>query len=118
MAASSPRIDTTIADVPRVIWEEIATGDPISAFTLRQQYGLAASVQVVGTFGGATLVLQVSNDGTNWVTARDMFGAAVSLTATGYAELTLSAAYIRPSVSGGSGNDIDVIVVLRGSHGL
>jgi hypothetical protein len=110
--------NTAIPDVPRVIWEGVATGDTITPFILRQQYGLAASVQVVGDFGGATLVLQVSNDGTNWVTARDMFGAAVSFTATGYAELTLSAAYIRPSVSGGTEDDIDVIVVLRGSHGL
>jgi hypothetical protein len=118
MAASSPRIDTTIADVPRVIWEGVATGDTITPFILRQQYGLAASIQVVGTFGGATVTIQVSNDGTNWVTVRDMFAASISFLSAGYAEVTLSAAYIRPNVTGGTGDDLDIIMVLRGSHGV
>lgn len=117
MATVTPAVNGTIAGVPRVIWEGIVTGDTILPFTLTQQYGLAASVQVVGTFGGATVTLQVSNDGTNWASVSDVQGTAVSLTSTGYFELSLSGAYIRPAVSGGSGNDIDVIVVLRGGHG-
>jgi hypothetical protein len=118
MATITPTINTAILGVPRLIWEEAATGDTIIPFVLTQQYGLAASVQVVGTFGGATVVLQVSNDGTNWVTARDIDGVGVTFTSTGYAEVSLSAAYIRPAISGGTGNDLDVIVVLRGSHGV
>lgn len=118
MATITPTLNTTITGVPRVIWEGAATGDTLNPFTVTQQYGLAASVQVVGTFGGATVKLQVSNDGTNWADASDVLGNAISLTATGYFEFSLSAAYIRPAITSGSGNDIDVIVVLRGSHGV
>lgn len=118
MATITPNLNTTIAGVPRLIWEGAATGDTLNPFTITQQYGLAASVQVVGTFGGATVKLQVSNDGTNWADASDVLGNAISLTATGYFEFSLSAAYLRPAITSGSGNDIDVIVVLRGSHGV
>ena len=118
MATITPNLDTTIVGVPRLIWEGIVTGDTLTPFAITQQYGLAASVQVVGTFGGATVTLQVSNDGTNWVDAKDVLGTTISLTATGYFEFSLSAAYIRPAVASGSANDIDVIVVLRGSNGV
>ena len=118
MATITPTFDTTITGVPRLIWEELATGDTVVSHTVTQQYGLAAAVQAVGTFGGATVVLQVSNDGTNWATAKDVQGTDVSLTATGYFEVSLSAAYIRPAISGGTGDDVDVIVVLRGSNGV
>jgi hypothetical protein len=118
MPLITPSLNTSIRDVPRVIWSGIASGDTFDAFTLCQQYGLAASVQITGTFSGATVTMQVSNDGTNWVTARDLSYTAVSLTATGYVELTLSAAYIRPSIASGTATGLSVIMVLRGSHGV
>jgi hypothetical protein len=119
MATVDPKLDTTISGVPRVIWEGSVTGDTLTAFTLKQQYGLAGSVQAVGTLGGASVGLQVSNDGTNWANVKDVLGVTVSLTAvTDYQELSLSGAYIRPSITGGSANDIDIIVVLRGSSVL
>lgn len=119
MPTINPALNTSIKGVPRVIWEGAVTGDTLTPLALEQQYGLAASVQAVGTFGGATIGLQVSNDGTNWATAKDLSGNNVSMTAaTGYHEISLSGAYIRPTITGGSGNDIDIIVVLRGSHAI
>ena len=119
MPTINPKLDMTVSGVPRVIWEGAVTGDTLTPFVLQQQYGLAGSIQAVGTFGGATVGAQVSNDGTNWATARDVYGSSVSVTtATGYHELSLSAAYIRPTITGGAANDIDIIVVLRGSHAL
>ena len=116
MAAITPVIDRTIAKIPRVIWETITSADTPDALPISEQWGLAASVQVVGTFGDATVVMEHSNDGTNWVTAKDLQGNDISLTATGMAEFSLSSAYIRPAVTGGSGYDIDVIVVFRGLY--
>jgi hypothetical protein len=119
MPTITPALNIAVTNVPRVIWEGVVTGDTLLPLRLEQQYGLAASVQAVGTFGGATIGLQVSNDGTNWATAKDLTGNNVSMTAaTGYFEISLSGAYIRPTIAGGSGNDIDIIVVLRGSHAL
>jgi len=113
-----PTLNAAVAGVPRVIWEGAVTGDTFTPLALKQQFGLAASVQVVGTFGGATVTMQVSNDGTNWVTATNIAGGLVSMTATGYHELSLSAAYMRPTLTSGSGNDVDIILVLRGSNGV
>lgn len=118
MPLITPSLDVSIRDVPRVIWSGIAAGDTFNAFTLTQQYGLAASVQVVGTFGGATITMQVSNDGTNWATAKDLQGNDITFTSTGYDELSLSAAYIRPAIAAGSGVSLSVIMVVRGSHGV
>lgn len=116
MATITPAIDRTIAKIPRVIWETITSADTPDALPISEQWGLAASVQIVGTFGGATVTMEHSNDGTNWVTAKDLQGTNISLNATGMAEFSLSSAYIRPLVSGGAAYDIDVIVVFRGLY--
>lgn len=119
MAAIAPALDTAIKDVPRIIWAGVTPGDTLDALLLKQQYGLAASVQAVGTFGGATITMQVSNDGTNWASVNDVNSATVTMTAaTQYFEMSLSSAYIRGVIAGGSGSDIDVILVLRGSSGV
>lgn len=118
MPLITPSLDVSIRDVPRVIWSGIAAGDTFNAFTLTQQYGLAASVQLVGTFGGATITMQVSNDGTNWATAKDLQGNDITFTSTGYRELSLSAAYIRPAIAAGAGVSLSAIMVVRGSHGV
>lgn len=118
MSTISPALDLAVPGVPRLIWADAATGDTINPFILSQQYGLAAGVQVVGTFGGATVTIEISNDGTNWVTAKDLFNVNTVFTATGYAELTLSAAYIRPKITGGTGDSLTVIATLRGSNAL
>lgn len=118
MPLISPALNPDIRGVPRVIWSGIAASDTFDAFTLTQQYGLAASLQVVGTFSSSVITMQVSNDGTNWVTAKDLLGADITFSATGYRELSLSAAYIRPSIASGSGTGLSVIMVLRGSNGV
>ena len=118
MATVTPSIDTAIVGVPRLIWEEAATGDTLTPYAITSQYGLSASVQAVGTFGGATVILQVSNDGANWATARDVLGDLISFTTASYSEFTTSAAYIRPAVTGGTGDDVDVILTLRGCNSV
>lgn len=114
MPTVTPSISTTIPGVPRVIWSGIITGDTIVPFTLTRQAGLAAAVQFTGTFGGASVKLQVSNDGTNWSDVSDIRGTSTSVTAAGYFELSVSGAYIQPVVTGGAANSINVTVVLRG----
>ena len=71
---------------------------------------VCASVQVSGTFGGATVVLQVSNDGVTFATLKDISGNDLSFTAAGYAEFSSGAAFIRPSISGGTGDSLNVTV--------
>jgi hypothetical protein len=100
--------------VPRLAWSSIVTGDTIESYGITAQAGVAGAVQFSGTFGGATIALQGSNDGTTFYTLEDLQGTAISGTAAGYFEFTTAALYLRPSISGGSGNAVNVIAMLRG----
>ncbi|MEN6644285.1 MAG: hypothetical protein ABFE08_17740 [Armatimonadia bacterium] len=115
MPTVTPSIVTTTG-VPCVTWAGMITGDTINAFTMREQWGLAGSVQISGTFGGATVKLQHSNDGTNWFDAVDIRGTAVSATTAAIFEVTISSVYFRATVTGGSANSINMIVALRGLY--
>jgi hypothetical protein len=72
------------------------------------------SIQAVGTFGGASVALQGSNDGTNWVGLTDRSGVTIALTAAGGSEFSTSFVYLRPLATGGTGDDLDVFISLRG----
>lgn len=71
-------------------------------------------VQAIGTFGGTTLTVQVSADGATWATAKNPQGTSITFTSAGVAIVAGNPRFIRPSLSGGSGIDVDFFVV--GSH--
>jgi hypothetical protein len=100
---------------PRLSWSGIITGDTINAFGVAGQGGVRGSVQIGGTFGGATVTLEGSNDGTTYFTLKALDNSTnISATAAAYFEFSTAALYIRPAVAGGSANSINVTVVLRG----
>jgi len=74
--------------------------------------GLLLNVQAVsggGTgFNGGTLTLQVSNDGTNYATLKDVHGTDAEFTVAGIVELSTGAQFIRPLCDASIG-DLDVI---------
>ena len=59
-----------------------------------------------GTFGGATVVLQGSIDGTNWQTVKDIGGDDISFTAAGFAEVRSIWPYMRFSASSGASQSV------------
>ena len=75
--------------------------------------GIHGFFQVEGTFGGATAKLQGSNDNTNWADL-DVAGTATALahTAAGGSEFVASCRYIRPLVTGGTSEDLNVYISL------
>lgn len=97
-----------------VTWAAIANGDTANPFLPVELDTAIASVQISGTFGGATITFQQSNDGTNWFTAKTPTGTDVTATAAGMFEVSLSGLYVRPSISGGSASSLNVILVARG----
>ena len=114
MATISP---TTVSEQIRSAayrWTNLSTADTAVSVNLTNMQGLAGSVQVTGTFGSATIVLQVSNDATNWTTLKDGTGTNISFTSAGMSEFSTAALYLRPSSSGGTADDVTVTVVLRG----
>lgn len=117
MATVSPVfsfVQAQAQNVPKVVWSGIVTGDTINALTVPGYNASLICAQIGGTFGGATVTLEVSNDGTNYVGAKDLTGTAVSATAAALVQVPSSALYIKPVVTGGSANSINVTLVLRG----
>ena len=100
--------------VARYFWETLTESDTAAAAKPGGTEPAIGSFQVTGTFGSATIILQGSNDGTNYVTIKDVDGVAVSLTAAGAQEFSSSMLHYRASTSGGSSSDVDVTLILRG----
>lgn len=85
-------------------------GDRIS---MSQGFGLVGCVQAFsggGTgFNSGTVTIQVSNDGTNWATLKDLQGTEIAFTDDGLSDFSTAAQYIRPSCDANVG-DVDVII--------
>lgn len=103
------------ANASTVTWSDLSTADTATAYgPIRGGVGSFASVQLTGTWGGATVVLQVSNDGVNFVTLKDRNGTNVSATANNWFELSTSGLYLKPVSSAGTADNVDVVITLRG----
>ncbi len=103
-----------------VEWESLAgaTSDVGAALSVASVPGAGGgdrSVQFDGTFSGTTIVLQGSNDGTNWFTLADPQGNAISKSSAALEAVLEYVAYVRPSVSGGTGS-LNCRLVVKGSH--
>lgn len=95
----------------QAVWAGETTAGNASITRYAPHVSLATgSVQVSGTFGGATVVLQGSNDGTTYATLKDSQGSDLSFTSAGYGEFSSGAAFIKPSISGGTGDSLTVTV--------
>lgn len=94
-------------------WSGLLNGDDGNAVQM-DEYG-DRTFQVTGTFGtGGTIVMQGSNDGTNWVSLTDPQGNAISKTAAAMEALLETPRYIRPIVTAGDGStDLAATVYAR-----
>lgn len=72
------------------------------------------TVQVIGTFGGTSVSIEGSNDGTNWSILNDLQGAALTFTTTRLEGISEMPLYIRPKLTGGTGASITVLVTAVG----
>lgn len=105
----------------QTLWETLTNGDTGS---VQQVRGSQLTVTATGTFNSQTVTLQGSNDNSVWFSLTragdaDLFADAdglgvVSFAAAGGAKIHESPRYIRPSFSGSSGGDVDVILIDRG----
>lgn len=113
MATITPVRSSPSVNIEQVFWETLTTADTATSVIPQGVSGAVGSIQVTGTFGSGTCVLQASNDGSNWVTVKDTAGNDVSFTSAGMADFSTAALYLRPSTSGGTSDDLDVTVILR-----
>jgi hypothetical protein len=115
MATAAATITRSEDDFIVVAWT-LKTADRDGA-VLGPQLGKFAdrTVQVAGTWGGATFVLEGSNDGTNWVTLNDPTGTDISATVGSPLFQVLEAPlYVRPYLSvAGAAATLYVTLVAR-----
>lgn len=77
------------------------------------------SVQVMGTIGGATVLIEGSNvlvpsQDSDWVTSHDENGDLLSFVSIGIGHaISENMLHVRPRLVGGSGTDVDVIMLFR-----
>ena len=111
VAGTITRVDPG-RDTWMVTW--LGLGDADTGSVIAMPMGNEKSVQLTGTFASATVVLEGSNDGTNFVTLTDPQGNALSATAAMLEGVAEHTRYIRPSTSGGSGTDVNVYLFVKG----
>lgn len=95
----------TITSVPGgrlFTWTGVTNADTFEAVPVGDLVG-SASIVFGGTFGSATVILNGSNDGTDYVPLTDQAGTAISKTAAGAAAVGEKTRYLKPSASGGGG---------------
>jgi hypothetical protein len=105
--------DAPQANCERITFTGINPGDTADGVLISGTAGAIGAVQVHGTLGGATIALQVSNDNVNFFNLTDAGGTAITFTAAGLRDFSTAAAFIRPSITGGTGSNVTVTVVLR-----
>lgn len=95
-------------------WAALAAGETGDALTFAAGFP-DRSFQVAGSFFGATVTLEGTNDGTNWVTLTDPLGNAISFTAAGIKQVLEATWRVRAKVTGGnSGGTTALIATLFG----
>jgi len=99
----------------RVKWTPLTSsdldGEPLGMSDFQDR-----TVQVLGTFGGATVTIQGSNDdGTTWATLTDPLGNNLAFSSAGMKQVTELPQLIRPLVSGAGGTtSLSVYLHMRG----
>lgn len=95
-------------------WTGITESDTGEEILVNGQGPCLLAMQVLGTFGGATVQLQGSNNGTDWVTVADVQGDTSGFSAAGGKEFSPSFVYLRPNATGGTSQTVNVIIATRG----
>lgn len=116
MAVVTPTItrvdDGGVRAVYLVQWSNIGDADTCTAVPMSG--GSDRSVQITGTFSSATVVIQGSNDGTNYAPLTDPQGNAISKTAASLEAISELTRYIKPTTSGGSSSSVTVSLLIKG----
>ncbi len=115
--AGTPEFDPNVPG-KTASWSGLLQGDdgeplPVDAIL---QY-LDRTFQVTGTFGGATILIEGTNDGTNYYTLDDPQGIPLSITTAGIYQVIQVTLKMRPRVSGGDGTTTFAVTgMLRRTH--
>lgn len=94
-----------------LLWEGLTGGDTGEPVDLNRLGGLAASVEMIGTFGAA-VEMKGAIEGATYHSITTPLGDAVSRTAAGITEVATTARTVRPEAAAGV-SDVDVYLLVR-----
>lgn len=97
----------------KIAWAAAGDSDTFTALPMQSGFN-ARSIQVEGTFGGATITIKGSNDGTNYETIRDLQGNNLTFAAAGLKGIQEVVGFIQPSTASGSGSSLTVTMLING----
>lgn len=105
----------TALDVAVTTWSALAQnddGEPVRLAVYSDR-----SVQIAGTFGGASLTIGGSNDGVTYHALTDIAGNPLTLTAEALKQIVELPIWIKPRVFGGNGTT-NLKVILAGRRSI
>lgn len=113
-----PDIKATEAGAPpepasglqRILTWDLASGDV--ALPADFAHFADRTVQIGGTFGGATVAIQGSLDGVEWATLTDPQGNGITATAARLESIMEMTTFVRPLVTGASGSTAIRVTIL------
>lgn len=107
--------DGGMFDVYLASW--VAMGNADTGTAVAMSGASDRSVQIEGTYGGATVSFQGSNDGTNYQILTDPQGNALTWTSSNRLEqISELTRFVRPITSGGTGTSLTVTLLLKGQR--
>jgi hypothetical protein len=113
MATINPIVNKAVQGANSVVTASWTMGGADTGVQVALTDWYDRSIQIAGTFGGATVTIQGSNDGVNWSTMRDPASVALTFTAADIKQLLEMALYIRPITTGGTGSALVVTMAGR-----
>jgi hypothetical protein len=116
MATINATVDrNTVPGAVLVSWADLATNDVGGGVPIA--YAADLTGQASGTFGGATITWQGSNDNTNWhpLTRRSV-GTDMAFTSAAVHTVNENPAWIRPAVTGGTSVAIDCTLAIHARY--
>jgi hypothetical protein len=114
-SATITEIKTWRDHVHSIQWTGLLNGDDGAPVIMPGS--AVRSIQFAGTFGtGGTILLEGSNDGTNYVTLTDPQGNAITKTSAGIEQIEEITVYVRPRVSAGDGTTTLVATLFLGRN--
>jgi hypothetical protein len=101
----------------RVVWTPVTEADTCQAWKLPEYSD--KSIQVLGTFGGATVVLNGSNDGgVTFAGLNVPAGTAISIASAAIKAVLENTEYVQPVASGGTGQSLTIAMMFHLSQPL
>lgn len=115
MATITPTVVGATPTNHEVLVISWALGNADSGAAIEYAQFADRSIQFSGTFGGATVVWEGSNDGTNYQTLHDALptNGTLSFTSADFRQIFEVSKYARPRTSGGAGTAIVATLAAR-----